>query len=194
MTANTLKNQPSPMPNSPVSIRRSSSVHSMYGHPVQTRAAIQQAAQEVYEMSIQDNGDDLDQEEQGRDRIVIREPETTPDVKRISSPDQRSIPDKEGHGHTTLSEGALNMRAVFIHVAGDAMGSIGVIISGLIIWLTHSKHRFYADPALSVAITILIMFSAVPLGMLVFIPDPTHLTPLSSFGWFHIITGCSLFY
>lgn len=166
----------------------------MYGHPVQTRAAIQQAAQEVYEIAIRDNEDDLDQEEQGRDYIVLRDPATTPSVKPVTSLDQQTISDKEGHGHTTLSEGALNMRAVLIHVAGDAMGSIGVIISGLIIWLTHSKHRFYADPALSIAITILIMCSAVPLGMSVSIPHPTYLTPLSSFGWFHTITGCPLFY
>ena len=160
------------MPTSPVaaSIRRSSSLHSMYGHPIQSRAAIQHAAQEVYEMSIQDNRDDLDQEEQGQDRIILREPDTTPNAEPITSPDQRMMPDKDGHGHNTLSEGALNVRAVLIHVAGDALGSIGVIIAGLIIWLTHSKHRFYADPALSVAITILILTSAIPLGMLICIP------------------------
>jgi solute carrier family 30 (zinc transporter), member 1 len=161
----TTDNTSPPMASSPLGLRRSSSTHSMYGHPAQTRAAIQQAAQEVYEMSIQDQGGDLDQEEQGRDRIVVREPDSTPNVEQITSPDQQMMSDQEGHVRTTLSEGALNMRAVLIHVAGDAMGSIGVIISGLIIWLTHSKHRFYADPALSVGITILIMCSAVPLGM-----------------------------
>jgi solute carrier family 30 (zinc transporter), member 1 len=145
----------------------------MYGYPVQTRATIQQVAQEVYEMSIQGNRDDLDQEEQGRDRIVLREPNTTPNAKRIASPHQPTMSDEKGHEHSTISDGALNMRAVLIHVAGDALGCIGVIISGLIIWLTHSKHRFYADPALSVAIVILIMCSALHLGMLICIPDPT---------------------
>lgn len=134
----------------------------MYGHPVQTRAAIQQVANEVYEMSIQD---DLDHEEQGRDRIVLREVGDKPGIKQANATNEHRVGKAEEHTHKELSEGALNIRGLLIHVAGDALGSLGVIVSGLIIWLTKGKHRFYADPALSVAITILIMYSAVPLGM-----------------------------
>lgn len=63
-----------------------------------------------------------------------------------------------GHSH-----GDLNMRGVFLHVMGDALGNIGVIGSALIIWLTDFKWRFYADPAISLIITIIILGSAIPL-------------------------------
>ena len=65
-----------------------------------------------------------------------------------------------GHGH---SHGDLNMRGVFLHVLGDALGNVGVIASALFIWLTDFSWRFYADPAISLIITIIILGSAIPL-------------------------------
>ncbi|KAI9872337.1 MAG: hypothetical protein M1830_000481 [Pleopsidium flavum] len=63
-----------------------------------------------------------------------------------------------GHSH-----GDLNMRGVFLHVMGDALGNIGVIGSALIIWLTSYSWRFYSDPAISLVITVIILGSAIPL-------------------------------
>lgn len=65
---------------------------------------------------------------------------------------------KGGHSH-----GDLNMRGVFLHVMGDALGNIGVIASALIIWLTDYSWRFYSDPAISLVITLIILGSAIPL-------------------------------
>ncbi|KAF3391293.1 Zinc/cadmium resistance protein [Penicillium rolfsii] len=62
-----------------------------------------------------------------------------------------------GHGHD------LNMRGVFLHVMGDALGNIGVIASALIIWLTDYEWRFYVDPGISLVITVIILASAIPL-------------------------------
>ncbi|KAI9812489.1 MAG: hypothetical protein M1827_004720 [Pycnora praestabilis] len=66
--------------------------------------------------------------------------------------------DKGGHSH-----GDLNMRGVFLHVMGDALGNIGVIGSALIIWLTPYPWRFYSDPLISLIITVIILASAIPL-------------------------------
>ena len=52
---------------------------------------------------------------------------------------------------------------VLIHVLGDAINNIGVIITALVIWLTHSPSRFYADPAVSMFIAIMIVGTAIPL-------------------------------
>ena len=65
-----------------------------------------------------------------------------------------------GHGH---SHADLNMRGVFLHVLGDALGNIGVIATALIIWLTTFPGRFYFDPAISLVITAIILASAIPL-------------------------------
>ncbi|KAL9080242.1 MAG: hypothetical protein Q9157_000964 [Trypethelium eluteriae] len=63
-----------------------------------------------------------------------------------------------GHSH-----GDLNMRGVFLHVLGDALGNLGVIASALFIWLSSFSWRFYSDPAISLIITVIILFSAIPL-------------------------------
>ena len=66
--------------------------------------------------------------------------------------------DSGGHSH-----GDLNMRGVFLHVAGDALGNIGVILAALAIWLTDYVWTPYADPAISLVITLIILGSAIPL-------------------------------
>jgi solute carrier family 30 (zinc transporter), member 1 len=63
-----------------------------------------------------------------------------------------------GHNH-----GDMGMRAMVLHVIGDALGNVGVIASALIIWLTPWSGRFYADPAVSLFITLIILWSTVPL-------------------------------
>lgn len=67
-------------------------------------------------------------------------------------------PEKKGHSHADL-----NMQGVFLHVVGDALGNIGVIASALIIWFSTSPWRYYADPGISLLITVIILYSAIPL-------------------------------
>ncbi|KAK3390958.1 cation efflux family protein [Podospora didyma] len=57
----------------------------------------------------------------------------------------------------------LGMMGALIHVIGDALNNLGVIIAALVIWLTHSPSRFYADPGVSMGIAIMILLSALPL-------------------------------
>lgn len=57
------------------------------------------------------------------------------------------------------------MMGVLIHVLGDAMNNIGVIISALVIWQAKYGGRYYADPAVSMAISIIILATSIPLGL-----------------------------
>lgn len=57
----------------------------------------------------------------------------------------------------------LGILGVLIHVIGDALNNIGVIISALVIWLTNYDARFYADPGTSMGIAIMILLSSLPL-------------------------------
>ena len=63
----------------------------------------------------------------------------------------------------------MNMHGVFLHVLADALGSVAVVISSLIIkFVPHNpddnKHwTVYVDPTLSVIIVIIITISAIPL-------------------------------
>lgn len=76
-----------------------------------------------------------------------------------ANPGLSSNKKRHGHGH----HHDLNMRGVFLHVLGDALGNIGVIASALFIWQTHYSWRFYTDPAISLIITVIILCSAIPL-------------------------------
>jgi len=66
---------------------------------------------------------------------------------------------KHNHGH----EGALNMQGVYLHVLGDALASLAVIFTALVIWKSDSPYRFYFDPIVSIVITLLIVRFTVPL-------------------------------
>jgi zinc transporter 1 len=57
------------------------------------------------------------------------------------------------------------MMGVFIHVLGDAVNNIGVVIAALVIWKANYEGRYYADPAMSMAIAVVILLSSLPLGM-----------------------------
>jgi len=56
-----------------------------------------------------------------------------------------------GHHHN------LNLRGAFLHVVSDAIGSVGAIVAGLVMWRTG---WYLADPLLSVFIGVLILFSS----------------------------------
>jgi len=51
---------------------------------------------------------------------------------------------------------SLNVRAAFVHVLGDALGSVGVIVAAILIWAVHWR---LADPLVSVGIGVLILYS-----------------------------------
>jgi zinc transporter 1 len=69
------------------------------------------------------------------------------------------------HGHGSgHNHGSMNMHAVLLHVLGDALGNVGVIATGLIIWLTEWRFKYYCDPVISLVITVIIFSSALPLG------------------------------
>ncbi|KAF5605064.1 zinc cadmium resistance [Fusarium pseudocircinatum] len=71
------------------------------------------------------------------------------------------------HRHTTMSVKGpgrdLGMLGVFIHVLGDAINNIGVIIAAVLIWQLKGEGRYYADPAVGVFISLMILISAIPL-------------------------------
>ncbi|KAI5957603.1 ZRC1 [Candida theae] len=64
---------------------------------------------------------------------------------------------------TKKKKKSMNMEGVFLHVLGDALGNVGVIITALIIWKTDYWWRFYSDPVTSLVITLIIFNSALPL-------------------------------
>ncbi len=54
-------------------------------------------------------------------------------------------------------EGNLNVRGAWLHVLTDALGSLGAIVAGLLVW---GFSWYWADPAISVAIGGLVIYSS----------------------------------
>ena len=54
-------------------------------------------------------------------------------------------------------KGDINIRAAFIHMLGDALGAVAIIIGGMIMFYTRWT---YIDPILSIALGALILYSA----------------------------------
>lgn len=83
---------------------------------------------------------------------------------------------------TSTLQPNLGLVAVLIHLLGDAVNSVyssivselsltrntlidvGVIVAGILIWKLHSPNRFYADPAVSLGISLIIFASAIPMS------------------------------
>lgn len=93
---------------------------------------------------------------------VVPKPTT---VQDDSAPDSKSI-DSVVHRSSKkgAKAGSMNVRALVLHVIGDALGNVGVIASGLVIWLSHLSWKNYFDPIISLVITVIIFSSALPLG------------------------------
>jgi cobalt-zinc-cadmium efflux system protein len=58
------------------------------------------------------------------------------------------------HGH---AHGSLNLRGAYLHVVADLLGSVGAVVAGLVILTTGWT---LADPLVSLAIAVLILFSS----------------------------------
>jgi len=70
-----------------------------------------------------------------------------------------------GHGHSDAASSghSMNITGVFLHVLADALGSVVVCITSLVIMLTDWEYRFYLDPVLSLVIVLIILVSTWPL-------------------------------
>jgi zinc transporter 1 len=77
------------------------------------------------------------------------------------------------------SSAQLNMRGVFLHVLGDALGSVIVIISALVIMFVEDDWKYKIDPAMSIFMVMLIMSTTIPLlkesALILLQTVPTHL-------------------
>lgn len=83
-------------------------------------------------------------------------------------------------GKPKIRSGAqLNMRGVFLHVLGDALGSVIVIISALVIKFAEGDWRYKVDPAMSMIMVIIILSTTIPLlkesAFILLQTVPTHI-------------------
>jgi zinc transporter 1 len=155
----------------------SSDFSTLYGHPAATRASLVQTANELAKArspspSARRHSVSLSPDADHEDALLSSDllAEDTP----LLHNEQNGKNDHNGH-HGHSHAGSMNMRALVLHVIGDALGNVGVIATGLVIWLTEWSFKYYFDPCISLVITIIIFSSAVPLGWSFFSDRPRSL-------------------
>ena len=68
------------------------------------------------------------------------------------------------HGNGNHSHNhSLNDKGVMLHMIGDTLGSVGVILTGIIIRFVDSEYALLADPICSVLIVIIIAYNSIQL-------------------------------
>ncbi|KAK9496501.1 hypothetical protein O3M35_013198 [Rhynocoris fuscipes] len=81
------------------------------------------------------------------------------------------------HSHSSASH--MNMRGIFLHILADALGSVIVVVSASVVWLTEWPYKCYLDPGLSLFMVLLIMRSLWPLlrdsSLILLQTVPTHI-------------------
>jgi len=99
----------------------------------------------------------------------------------LLSPNGDSTDGKEKAEKLKMQEKSsqLNMKGVYLHVLADALGSVIVIISAVIMWLTEWEYKLYVDPALSLCMVCLMLRSVWPLliesAMILLQTVPSHI-------------------
>jgi len=112
------------------------------------------------------------------DLADVPEKDGIPEI--VYSPPEPPKKSSGGHGHSHGGSASnMNMRGVFLHVMADALGSVIVIISALIMWKTEWEYKKYVDPGLSLLLVLLILKSVWPLliesALILLQTVPTHI-------------------
>jgi zinc transporter 1 len=94
----------------------------------------------------------------------------------LSTPSLAQVDDGDGHAHKPVN---LNMHGVFLHILGDFLGSLGVILSGVSLMFMEAPLKYYVDPAVSLIIALILMKSSIPLvkscSKILLMSVPTHI-------------------
>ncbi|PIA13084.1 cation efflux protein [Coemansia reversa NRRL 1564] len=127
-------------------------------HPVYTHQAIINSAQQMIDGEFSDESSDIPG---SRDASGKSSPQIVAARRKSHTKRRRS---SSGGGECSGGSGGhLNMHGVWLHVFGDCITNVAVIISGLVIWKAEGSWRFYFDPAMSILINTLIVCITIPL-------------------------------
>lgn len=103
----------------------------------------------------------------------------TEETDEMVPPKPNKGPNNKAACKASHDPGHMNMKGVFLHILSDALGSLIVVGSALVVWLTDWEYKYYIDPALSIILVILILASVWPLlresSLILLQTVPTHI-------------------
>eukprot|EP00058_Branchiostoma_floridae_P022941 XP_002608431.1 hypothetical protein BRAFLDRAFT_231979 [Branchiostoma floridae] len=120
-------------------------------------------------MSDTDSGYDVDQTIVSLNRVHRRDSDAQlarhGSHSSINSDMGNSACRPQDNGETCLNSDAtqMNLRGVFLHVLGDALSSLIIVVNALIIMYVQGDWTKYCDPVLSILMVVIIIATTVPL-------------------------------
>lgn len=154
-----------------------------HGHGHQGHSHAEVAESDVNVVEIDVNGTSLDDvrvEDQPQQLDSIESSES--DVNNSGEMSTNNAADgnlHKGKKKKIKSAAQLNMRGVFLHVLGDALGSVVVIVSAIVIKFTDVEWKYKIDPAMSMVLVIIILSTTIPLlkesALILMQTVPTHI-------------------
>lgn len=84
--------------------------------------------------------------------------------RQVASSHETHLHEQPERDENSKKDCDLGIAGVMLHIAGDAVNNIGVIVAGAVIWRAQSDGRYYADPAVGTLIALMILASSIPLG------------------------------
>ncbi|XP_063775195.1 calcium/manganese antiporter SLC30A10-like [Pseudophryne corroboree] len=100
---------------------------------------------------------------------ISQGPGATEDGRAGDSLDEEDPDLEDGKDQSNKKAAALNIRGVLLHVMGDALGSVVVVVAAVIFYVkplaadAPCNWQCYIDPSLTVVMVAIILFSAYPL-------------------------------
>lgn len=69
-----------------------------------------------------------------------------------------------GHSHGDgVHHEDMNVKAIFLHILGDALASLAVILTGFVVHYSTWEYKYTVDPFVSMGISVIILSSTIPL-------------------------------
>jgi len=104
-------------------------------------------------------------------RITIEPDSSVPNISGTSSYLQENPSTNKDEVVSRKKSHNLNMRAIFLHILGDAFVSVAVIVGGAVNWVCQedgkcgdfNDYKNYVDPGISIVIVGIILYNAIPL-------------------------------
>lgn len=87
----------------------------------------------------------------------------------------------DDHGHSHGGHDDMNVRAMFLHLVGDALASASVIVTGAAVEWSDWEYKYYLDPIISFLISVIILRASYMLvkkaSVIVMQASPSNIEP-----------------
>jgi zinc transporter 1 len=137
----------------------------MYKHDQQQEAHAEPEEEEKAEQPAAEGSPAIANGSSSDDVITLRPQSEAAPEPRAESVHSEAAAQEEENGYLHSHKSKMGMYGVFLHILGDALGSVVVLVVGFVLWKWSDwKYGKYLDPLLSVVVVCILLVTTFPLG------------------------------